>query len=140
MPPAANVDGGAGECSNGSVSVDLESRLRALPSVDQVLQQPRIGQRINGAGRALVVAETRAVLERLRAALRGGLSPHMDSVDLLERAEEIASSLGLELVTRHTGYGDLERRLAAIMEDREQPVTSMTHDGFNAAAYPVAES
>ena len=87
MPPASNVDACTGECSNGSVSVDLESRLRALPSVDQVLQRPRIGQRINGTGRALVVAETRAVLERLRAALRGGLSPHIDSVDLLERAE-----------------------------------------------------
>ena len=59
---------------------------------------------------------------------------------LLADAREIASSLGLELELRHTGYGDLERRLVAIMEDREQPATSMTHDGFNAAAYPIAES
>ena len=26
------------------------------------------------------------------------------------------------------------------MEDREQPVTSMTHDDFNMTAYPVADS
>ena len=61
------------------------------------------------------------------------------NADLLARAEEIAASLGLELVTRHTGYGDLERRLVAIMEDREQPVTGMTHDEFSLTAYPVAD-
>ena len=67
-------------------------------------------------------------------------SQEEDNAELFARAEEIADSLGLKLEVRHTGYGDLERRLAAIMEDREQPVTGMTHDGFNAAAYPVAES
>ena len=59
---------------------------------------------------------------------------------LIIRAKEIANSLGLELEVRHMGYGDLERRLVAIMEDREQPISGMTHDGFNSAAYPVAES
>ena len=63
-----------------------------------------------------------------------------NNTDLLARAREIATSLGLELEVRHTGYGDLERRLVAIMEDREQPVTSMTLDEFSATAYPVAES
>ena len=63
-----------------------------------------------------------------------------DNADLIARAGEIADSLGLELEVRHTGYGDLERRLAAIMEDREQPVTSMTHDEFSLTAYPVADS
>ena len=57
---------------------------------------------------------------------------------LLARAREIAASLGLELDIRHTGYGDLERRLVAIMEGREQPVTSMTLDDFSVTAYPVA--
>ena len=88
MPLALNVDGCTVECCNGSVSADLESRMRALPSVDRMLQRPRIGQRINGAGRALVVAETRVVLERLRAALRGDSSPGIDSDDLIERAEQ----------------------------------------------------
>ena len=63
-----------------------------------------------------------------------------NNTDLLARAREIATSLGLELEVRHTGYGDLERRLVAIMEDREQPVTSMTLDDFSVTAYPVAES
>ena len=63
-----------------------------------------------------------------------------DNSDLVARAGEIAASLGLELEIRHTGYGDLERRLAAIMEDREQPVTSMTHDEFSLTAYPVADT
>ena len=63
-----------------------------------------------------------------------------NNTDLITRAGEIAASLGLELEIRHTGYGDLERRLVAIMEDREQPVTSMTLDDFSVTAYPVAES
>ena len=63
-----------------------------------------------------------------------------NNTDLITRAGEIAASLGLELELRHTGYGDLERRLVAIMEDREQPVTSMTLDDFSVTAYPVAES
>lgn len=67
-------------------------------------------------------------------------SQEEDNAELFARAEEIADSLGLELKVRHTGYGDLERRLAAIMEDREQPVTGMTHDEFSLTAYPVAET
>lgn len=58
---------------------------------------------------------------------------------LLARAREIADSLGLELQIKHVGYGDLERRLVAIMEDKEQPVADMTHDGFSMSAYPVAQ-
>ena len=59
--------------------------------------------------------------------------------DLLARAGEIAASLGLKLEIKHTGYGDLECRLVAIMEDKEQPVTGMTHDEFSLTAYPVAD-
>ena len=55
-------------------------------------------------------------------------------------AWEIAASLGLELEVRHTGYGDLERRLVAIMEGTEQPVTGMTRDEFSLTAYPVADN
>ncbi len=63
-----------------------------------------------------------------------------NNADLLSRAGEIAASLGLDLEIRHTGYGDLENRLVAIMEGRKQPVTSMTHDEFSTTAYPVADS
>ena len=57
---------------------------------------------------------------------------------LQARAKEIADSFGLTLEIRHVGFGDLERRLVAIMEDREQPVTDMTYDDFSSTAYPVA--
>jgi len=40
---------------------------------------------------------------------------------LLARAEQIAAWLALPLEVTHVGYGDLERRLVAIMEGREQP-------------------
>lgn len=58
---------------------------------------------------------------------------------LVARAREIAAWLGLPLKVEHVGYGDLERRLMAIMEDREQPTAAMTYDGYN-PAYPIAES
>ncbi|RMF81117.1 MAG: DUF1638 domain-containing protein [Chloroflexi bacterium] len=57
---------------------------------------------------------------------------------LVDKAHEIAEWLDLKLIVKHVGYGDLERRLVAIMEDREQPVTAMTHDGYSAMSYPVA--
>ena len=59
--------------------------------------------------------------------------------ELRARAEEIAASLGLALEVRHTGYGDLESRLCAIMEGREQPVAALTSADFNATAYPTTE-
>ena len=56
---------------------------------------------------------------------------------LVARAGEIADSLGLALETRVVGYGHLEERLKALMEERPQPVTSVTVglDGFD--AYPT---
>ncbi len=58
---------------------------------------------------------------------------------LVERARRIAEWLGLPLEVKHVGYGDLERRLVAIMEGREQPTAEMTRDGYSGAAYPTAE-
>jgi hypothetical protein len=57
---------------------------------------------------------------------------------LIARAHEIAAWLNLPLTIEHTGYGDLERRLVAIMEGREQPTASMTLDGYSSTAYPTA--
>jgi len=56
---------------------------------------------------------------------------------LVKRAGEIADWLGLPLLTRVVGYGHLEKRLVAIMEQQPQPVTSVTVgiDGHN--AYPT---
>jgi len=56
---------------------------------------------------------------------------------LIDKAEEIAKSLDLELEVHHVGYGELEARLVAIMDDMPQP-------GANAEAadylYPMAEA
>ena len=58
--------------------------------------------------------------------------------ELLDKAQEIADWLNLPLEVKHVGYGDLERRLVAIMNDEEQPKSSMTLDGYSAGFYPVA--
>lgn len=55
---------------------------------------------------------------------------------LVARAQGIADSLGLTLEVRHVGYGDLERRLVAIMEGAEQPGADAEAADY---AYPVAE-
>jgi len=56
---------------------------------------------------------------------------------LVAEAGRIARSLGLELMVRHVGYGDLERRLVAIMEGREQPGAGEEPAAY---AYPIAEA
>jgi hypothetical protein len=56
---------------------------------------------------------------------------------LVARAEEIADWLGLPLVTRVVGYGHLEERLAALMEGKPQPVSSMTIGLDGLEAYPT---
>ena len=58
--------------------------------------------------------------------------------ELLDKAQEIADWLNLPLEVKHVGYGDLERRLVAIMNNEEQPKASMTLDGYSAGFYPVA--
>lgn len=56
---------------------------------------------------------------------------------LIDKAGLIAESLGLELIVRHVGYGDLERRLVAIMEGRPQPGADAETADY---AYPTAET
>ncbi|HBY98675.1 MAG: DUF1638 domain-containing protein [Ardenticatenaceae bacterium] len=57
---------------------------------------------------------------------------------LIAKAHEIAAWLELPLTVKQVGYGDLERRLVAIMEEREQPTAGMTYDGYSSMAYPTA--
>jgi hypothetical protein len=57
---------------------------------------------------------------------------------LIAKAQAIADWLNLPLVVKHVAYGDLERRLVAIMKGEEQPKASMTLDGYSAGFYPVA--
>ena len=56
---------------------------------------------------------------------------------LIAKAREIADWLGLPLVTRMVGYGHLEGRLAALMEGKPQPVTSVTVGLDGLEAYPT---
>ncbi len=61
---------------------------------------------------------------------------------LVAKAHEIAEWMGVPLTIKHVGYGDLERRLAAIMEGEAQPVAAMTYDGYStpsADAGPATE-
>ena len=55
---------------------------------------------------------------------------------LIADAKAIADSLGLVLEVEHTGYGDLERRLVALMNDEDQPTSSMTYNAD--MPYPTA--
>ncbi len=57
--------------------------------------------------------------------------------ELIAKAEEIAKEMALPLIVKHVGYGDLERRLVAIMAGEEQPVAGMTHDGYS-MPYPAS--
>jgi len=56
---------------------------------------------------------------------------------LIAKAYEVAEWVGLPLTVKHVGYGDLERRLVAIMNGEEQPTTDMTYDGY--MPYPTTQ-
>ena len=56
---------------------------------------------------------------------------------LIAKAHEIAEWMELPLTIKSVGYGDLERRLVAIMEGEDQPISAMTHDGYS-MPYPTA--
>ena len=57
-------------------------RLAAIPSVDRILQDPRLAPAIARHGRPLVVAELRALLAEYRGALKAGaaLPPSGDAI------------------------------------------------------------
>jgi len=69
-------------------------RLAAIPSVDRILQDPRLAPAIARHGRPLVVGELRALLDGYRAALKAGaaLPPSNDGIahGLLNRLEAVA--------------------------------------------------
>ena len=54
---------------------------------------------------------------------------------LIEKAQNIADDLGLELIVQHVGYGELETRLVAIMEDKPQPGADAEQADYS---YPIA--
>ncbi len=70
-------------------------RLAAIPSVDRILQDPRLAPAIARHGRPLVVAELRALLAEYRGAMKAGtaLPPTADAIalGLLGRLESLAA-------------------------------------------------
>lgn len=70
-------------------------RLAAIPSVDRILQDPRVAPAIAGHGRPLVVAELRALLAEYRRALKAGTAvpPAADAIvqGLLHRLDAVAA-------------------------------------------------
>jgi len=70
-------------------------RLAAIPSVDRILQDPRLAPAIARHGRPLVVAELRALLDEYRAALKAGAAvPPADEaivLGLLNRLDAAAA-------------------------------------------------
>jgi len=70
-------------------------RLAAIPSVDRILQDPRLAPAIARHGRPLVVGELRALLAEYRSAMKAGaaLPPNGDAIalGLLNRLEAVAA-------------------------------------------------
>jgi L-seryl-tRNA(Ser) seleniumtransferase len=70
-------------------------RLAAIPSVDRILQDPRLAPAIARHGRLLVVAELRALLETFRGALKSGsaVPPTGDAIvlGLVNRLDAVAA-------------------------------------------------
>ncbi|MGE5823521.1 MAG: L-seryl-tRNA(Sec) selenium transferase [Bacteroidota bacterium] len=69
-------------------------RLAAIPSVDRILQDPRLAPAIARHGRPLVVVELRALLAQYRTAMKSGaaLPPTADAIvlGLLHRLDDVA--------------------------------------------------
>ncbi|HMA89087.1 MAG TPA: L-seryl-tRNA(Sec) selenium transferase [Burkholderiales bacterium] len=72
----------------------LAMRLAAIPSVDRILQDPRLAPAIARHGRPLVVVELRALLAQYRTAMKSGaaLPPTADAIvlGLLHRLDDVA--------------------------------------------------
>ena len=71
-PPADSATGGL---------QDVSARLRALPSVDELLAQPVIVALVEKAGRGAVTRATRSVLDELRAELKVAPANDANGVD-----------------------------------------------------------
>jgi L-seryl-tRNA(Ser) seleniumtransferase len=89
-------------------------RLAAIPSVDRILQDPRLAPAITRHGRPLVVAELRALLDEYRNAMKAGaaLPPTGEAIalGLLNRLDAVAQpslrrAFNLTGTVLHTNLG-----------------------------------
>jgi len=73
------------------------SRFRVLPSVDQLLQEPRVAAALAAHGRDVTTAAARTALEELRARIAGRAT---DTPDTAERSRDFLATRVLTLLDR----------------------------------------
>ena len=127
------------------MSADIENTLRALPSVDQLLQRPRIAERVNGSRHGLVVAEARLALDRMRTAIRKAPRPNADEAHLIEEAEQhvltqldALASPSLRPVINATGVVLHTNLGRAPLSDQAVAAISQTARGFSNLEYDLS--
>ena len=121
---------------------DASARLRRLPSVDDLLRRPALEELAARAGREVVLAATRTVLERLRAEISEGRTPGEVELepDALEASirDEAARDTSLSLrrvinatgVVLHTNLGraPLGERALMHLADAAQGYSNLEYD------------
>jgi len=96
-----------GDPTTADVAADkVAARLRALPQVQRLLEQPEAVRLARASSRATVAAAFRTVLDRVRVELRSGEVETPTVADLVDRAEALIMadrSPGLRRVINATG-------------------------------------
>ncbi|MEW5851594.1 MAG: L-seryl-tRNA(Sec) selenium transferase [Myxococcota bacterium] len=80
----------------------MQQKLRALPSVDELLKRPFVTAMINLRGRALLVRATRLAVGNVRARIKAGGDSHVSDEDI-EHAIHTLSRPSLQRVINATG-------------------------------------
>jgi L-seryl-tRNA(Ser) seleniumtransferase len=102
---AALGDGGP-EVGDGTAVDPVARRLRALPQVQRLLEQPEAVRLARASSRARVAAAFRAVLDEVRTELRAGAVETPTVADLVDRADALITAdrlPGLRRVINATG-------------------------------------
>ena len=128
-----------------ALSVDQSELLRQIPSVDELLVQPRLAALAQRVDRELLVEITRTVLADLRARITGEPAVAVMSVDASSLEERIAAMVehvlasSLEPVINATGvilHTNLGRAplSAAVIEEFRRSATSYSNLEYDLAA------
>src|SRR5216684_2512500 len=128
-----------------ALSVDQAELLRQIPSVDELLAQPRLASLAQRVDREVLVEITRTVLADLRGRITGEAAAAVLAVDSLSLEERIASMVervlasSLEPVINATGvilHTNLGRAplSAAVIEEFRRSATSYSNLEYDLAA------
>src|SRR6266849_6762426 len=131
--------------AKSALSVDQAELLRQIPSVDELLTQPRLASLAQRVDRETLVEITRTVLADLRARITGEAAAAVLAVDSLSLEERIASMVervlasSLEAVINATGvilHTNLGRAplSAAVIEEFRRSATSYSNLEYDLAA------